>query len=35
MNIAGQWADHISFAIDAEDLPEGGLVAKVWGHSAL
>jgi len=35
MNIAGQWADHIAFAIDSEELPEGGLVAKVWGRSPL
>lgn len=32
MNIAGQWADHVAFAIDSEDLPEGGLVASVWGR---
>lgn len=35
MNIAGRWADHIAFAVDSEDLPEGGLVAKVWGRSPL
>lgn len=31
MNIAGEWADHRSFAIDAEMLPAGGLVQAVWG----
>ncbi|WP_043535886.1 GNAT family N-acetyltransferase [Actinomyces polynesiensis] len=35
MNIAGRWADHVAFAIDAEQLPEGGLVARVWGHAAV
>lgn len=35
MSIAGQWADHVAYAIDAEDLPEGGLVAHVWGTPAV
>lgn len=33
MNIAGEWADHVAFAIDAESLPPRGLVADVWGQS--
>ena len=33
MNIAGQWADHVSFAMDAESLPQGGMVASLYGHS--
>ena len=35
MNIGGQWADHVGFAIDTEDLPEGGLVRSVWGRSVV
>ena len=31
MNIAGQWADHVSFAMDAESLPEGGMVPSLYG----
>lgn len=31
MNIAGTWADHRSFAVDAEMLPTGGLVRAIWG----
>lgn len=30
MNIAGQWCDHLAFAVDTESLPEGGLVAAHW-----
>jgi len=33
MNIAGQWADHEAFAIDTEEWPQGGLVARIWGQS--
>ncbi len=33
MNIAGQWADHVSFAMDAESLPQGGMIASVYGQS--
>ncbi len=33
MNIAGQWADHEAFAIDTEEWPRGGLVARIWGQS--
>ena len=33
MNIAGQWADHVSFAMDAESLPQGGMVASLYGQS--
>ncbi len=32
MCIAGKWADHVAFALDRETLPEGGLVASIWGH---
>jgi len=35
MHIGGQWADHIAFFIDAESLPEGGLVQRRWGRSAI
>ena len=35
MHIGGQWADHIAFFIDAESLPEGGLVRRRWGSSAI
>ncbi len=35
MNIAGKWADHVAFAIDAESWPEGGLVRSIWGQSIL
>jgi hypothetical protein len=31
MNIAGQWADHVSFAMDAESLPEGGMLTSLYG----
>lgn len=34
MHIAGAWADHHCFSIDAESLPEGGLVRAVWGGDA-
>lgn len=34
MAIAHRWADHVAFAIDAESMPEGGVVAHVWGESA-
>lgn len=30
MQIAGRWADHIGFSIDAETLPPGGLVKAIW-----
>ncbi|MCI1663001.1 MAG: GNAT family N-acetyltransferase [Actinomyces sp.] len=33
MNIAGEWADHVAFAIDAESLPAGGLVRSIWGQT--
>jgi ribosomal-protein-alanine N-acetyltransferase len=33
MNIAGEWADHVAFAIDAESLPGGGLVRSIWGQT--
>lgn len=33
MHIAGSWADHIAFSIDAESYPEGGLVKNIWGRS--
>ena len=32
MNIAGEWADHVAFAIDAESMPRGGVVNGVWGR---
>ena len=35
MHIGGQWADHIAFFIDTESLPEGGLVQRRWGRSAI
>ena len=35
MHIGGQWADHIAFFIDSESLPEGGLVRRRWGSSAI
>ena len=35
MHIGGQWADHIAFFIDTESLPEGGLVRRRWGSSAI
>ena len=35
MAINHRWADHVAFAIDAESLPEGGLVASIWGESLL
>ncbi len=35
MHIGGQWADHIAFFIDSESLPEGGLVQRRWGCSAI
>ncbi|SDR89500.1 ribosomal-protein-alanine N-acetyltransferase [Schaalia meyeri] len=35
MHICGQWADHIAFFIDAETLPEGGLVQRRWGSPAI
>ena len=31
MNIGGRWADHLAFAIDAESMPECGLVHQIWG----
>ena len=31
MNIAGVWADHVSFAMDAESLPEGGMLVSLYG----
>lgn len=31
MCIAGQWADHVAFAIDRESYPEGGLIHHLWG----
>lgn len=34
MHIAGQWADHLAFFIDAESMPEGGLVRRRWGSAA-
>ncbi|WIK63781.1 GNAT family N-acetyltransferase [Gleimia hominis] len=33
MCIAGRWRDHASFAIDEQTLPEGGLVAALYGSS--
>ena len=30
MCIAGRWADHVSFALDTESWPEGGIVQSVW-----
>ncbi len=33
MNIAGEWADHVAFAVDVESMPEGGLVRSIWGES--
>lgn len=35
MHIGGAWADHLAFYIDAESLPEGGLVRRRWGSSAI
>ena len=35
MHIAGEWADHVAFFIDAESLPEGGLVQRRWGRPAI
>ncbi|MDO5049342.1 MAG: GNAT family N-acetyltransferase [Actinomycetaceae bacterium] len=34
MQIAGEWADHVAFAIDREELPEHGLVNEIWGPEA-
>lgn len=33
MCIAGKWADHVIFAMDAELLPPGGLVCHLWGDT--
>ncbi|MDO5728769.1 MAG: GNAT family N-acetyltransferase [Actinomycetaceae bacterium] len=33
MCIAGRWADHVIFAMDAELLPPGGLVRHLWGDT--
>lgn len=34
MHIAGEWADHVAFAMDAESLPSSGLVNEIWGIPA-
>lgn len=34
MHIAGEWADHVAFAIDQESLPSSGLVNEIWGIPA-
>lgn len=34
MHIAGEWADHVAFAIDQEALPSSGLVNEIWGIPA-
>ncbi|MCI7671892.1 MAG: GNAT family protein [Schaalia hyovaginalis] len=31
MHIAGAWADHVVFSVDAESLPEGGVLARLEG----